>query len=69
MLKIPELAMKPTRTVKTKCYGQVRPWSDSEEAEDFFLEAMMNTEGAEHDHYTAIYIQLVNGLNYCTDED
>ena len=69
MLKIPELAMNPTRTAKTKCYGQVRTWTDREEAKDFFLEAMMNSEGAEHDRYTAVYTQLVNGLTYCTDED
>lgn len=69
MLKIPELAMNPTRTVKTKCCGQVKTWTDREEAKNFFLEAMMNTEGAEHDRYTAIYTQLVNGLTCCTDED
>ena len=69
MLKIPELAMNSKRTVKTKCYGQVKTWNEREEAEDFFLEAMMNTEGAEHDRYTAIYTQLVNGLTYCTDEN
>ena len=69
MLKILELAMNPTRTVKTKCYGQVKTWTDREEAKNFFLEAMMNTEGAEHDRYTAIYTQLVNGLTCCTDED
>lgn len=25
--------------------------------------------GAEHDRYSGIYIQLQNGLDYCTDED
>ena len=35
----------------------------------FFLEAMMNSEGSEHDRYSGIYIQLENGLDFCTDED
>lgn len=67
MLKTPEMSMNPKRKVKTKCYGKVREWNSREEAKDFFLEAMMNSEGAEHERYSAVYIQLVNGLSYCTD--
>ena len=44
-------------------------WDDREEAQAYFLEAMMNSDGAEHDRYSGIYIQLQNGLDYCTDED
>ena len=69
MLKIPELALNPNHMVKTKYYGQIKIWHDREEAKDFFLEAMMNTEGTERDRYTAIYTQLINGLRFCTDED
>lgn len=69
MLSMSELAMNPNRKVKTKCYGEVRVWADREEAKAYFLEAMMNSEGSEHDRYSGIYIQLENGLDFCTDED
>ena len=44
-------------------------WDDREEAQAYFLEAMMNSDGAEHDRYSCIFIQLQNGLSCCTDED
>ena len=69
MLKTPELAMKTKRKVKTKCYGEVKVWADREEAKAFFLEAMMNSDGSKRDRYTGIYIQLLNGLDFCTDEE
>ena len=69
MLSMSELAMNPNRKVTTKCYGEVKVWDDREEAQAYFLEAMMNSDGAEHDRYSGIYIQLQNGLDYCTDED
>ena len=65
----PELAMNRKRKVKTKCYGEVREWNDREEAQAFFLEAMMNSDGSEHDRYSGIYIQLINGESFCTDEE
>lgn len=67
MLKTPELAMNRKRKVTTVCNGQKRVWDSREEALAFFLEAMMNSDGAEHDRYSGIYIQLQNGLSYCTD--
>ena len=30
---------------------------------------LFTPHGAEHDRYSGIYIQLQNGLDYCTDED
>lgn len=69
MLKTPELTMNPNKKVKTECFGEVREWDSREEAKDFFLEAMMNSEGEEYDRYSGIYIQLQNGLSYCTDEE
>ena len=69
MLSMSELAMNPKRKVTTVCYGEKRVWNDREEAKAFFLEAMMNSDGSEHDRYSSIYIQLMNGLSYCTDED
>lgn len=67
MYKIPELAMPKSRKVTTVCNGKRKVWSDREEAKDFFLEAMMSAEGEEYDRYSAIYIQIINGLSYCTD--
>lgn len=69
MLMTPELAMNRKRKVKTKCYGEVREWNDREEAQAYFLEAMMNSDGSEHDRYSGIYIQLINGESFCTDEE
>ncbi len=67
MLKISELAMNPKREVTTVCNGQKRVWDSREDARSYFLEAMMNSDGDEHDRYSGIYIQLQNGLSYCTD--
>ena len=64
MLSMSELAMNPNRKVTTVCYGKKQEW-----AQAYFLEAMMNSDGAEHDRYSGIFIQLQNGLSYCTDED
>ena len=69
MLKTPELAMNPNPKVTTKCYGKIEEWNDKEQAKEHFLEAMMNSDGAERERYSAIYIQLMNGLSYCTDEE
>ena len=69
MLSIPELAMNPQKKVKTKCYGEVKVWNSREEAQAYFLEAMSTSDGAELDRYTGIYIQLIHGLDFCTDEE
>lgn len=69
MLKISELAMNPKRKVTTVCKGKKQEWVNREEAMQFFLEAMMNSDGTDHDRYSGIYIQLQNGLDLCTDEE
>lgn len=69
MLKMSELAMNPRRKVITRCYGKTEVWDSREEASAYFLEAMMGSDGSEHDRYSCIYIQLQNGLDFCTDED
>lgn len=68
MFSIPELAMPKTRKVTTVYNGKKEVWADREEAKDFFLRQMMIVEGEEYDRYSAIYIQLLYGLNHCTDE-
>ena len=69
MLKTPELAMPRSCKVTTVCHGYKKVWDDREEAMVFFLEAMMNSDGAEHDRYSGIFLQIQNGLDFCTDED
>lgn len=67
MFLIPELAMPKTRKVTTVFNGKRVVWEDREEAKDYFIRQMMTAEEAEYDRYSAIYIQLINGLSYCTD--
>ena len=69
MFKIPELAMPRTRTVTNICNGKKEVWDDYEEAKDFFLRQMMTTKGEERDRAECVYIQLIHGLDECTDED
>lgn len=69
MFRIPELSMPRARTVTTICNGKKEVWDDYEEAKDFFLRQMMTAEGEEHDRAECIYIQLIHGLEECSDEE
>ena len=69
MLKISEFAMPRTRKVITVCNGRRKIWNDYEEAKAHFLELMMSTDGEEHDRAECVYIQLLHGLDECSDED
>lgn len=55
MLSMSELAMNPNRKVTTVCNGKKQEWDDREEAQAYFLEAMVNSDGAEHDRYSCIW--------------
>lgn len=44
--------------VTTVCYGKVQEWDDRSEARNFFLNAMMNSEGAERERYANIYFGI-----------
>ena len=68
MFTIPELAMPKTRKVTTVCNGKREVWSDREEAKDFFIRQMITTEGEERERAECIYIQLMHGLEMCSDE-
>lgn len=35
----------------------------------YFLELMMSTEGEEHERAECVYIQLMHGLDECSDGD
>ena len=69
MFKIPELAMPRTRKITTICDGKKEVWDDYEETKNFFLKQMMTTQGEERDRVECIYIQLIHGLEECSDED
>lgn len=69
MLKISELAMPKSRKVTTICNGRREGWTDYEEAKAYFLELMMSTDGEEHDRAECVYIQLMHGLDECSDTD
>ena len=67
MLKTPELAMPKKRNVTTICNGKRTEWSNYEDAKDFFLREMMCTEGEERERNECVYIQLIHGLDMCSD--
>lgn len=69
MLRIPELAMPKTRTVTTVCNGKRTVWTDYEDAKDYFLEMMITSDGEKRERAECVYIQLMNGLSECSDED
>ncbi|MBE6873650.1 MAG: hypothetical protein E7493_07055 [Ruminococcus albus] len=68
MLKTPELAMPRSRKVTTVCNGKREVWSDREEAKDYFLEMRISTDGEEHERAECVFIQIMNGLDECSDE-
>ena len=64
------LGMMPsTRKVTTACNGKRAVWTDYEEAKAYFLELMMTAEGENRDRAECVYIQLLHGLDECSDED
>ena len=63
------IAMPRTRKVTTVCNGNRQVWNDREEAQAYFLELMMSTDGEEHDRAECVYIQLLHGLDECSDEE
>lgn len=69
MLIYPELAMPQSRKVTTFCNGKREVWEDYEEAKVYFLEMMMSAEGENRDRAECVYIQLIHGLEECSDED
>lgn len=58
-----------SNNVTTICYGKKQIWNNRNEAEDFYLDCMANSEGAERDRYVNIYIALKKGNEICTDEE
>ena len=55
--------------VTTVCYGQEDEWKTREEAEQKFLDLMMQVApGKERDRYVNVYIKLKAGKMHCTDD-
>ena len=69
MLALSELAMPRSRKVTTICNGKCEVWNDYEQAKAYFLEMRMTAEGEERDRAECVYIQLLHGLDECSDED
>ncbi len=52
----------------TVCYGEKRNWKTMDEALEFFLVGMMNSDGSERDRYARVYSKLKSGSLFATDE-
>ena len=61
--------MPRSSKVTIVCNGRREVWSDYEEAKTYFLEMMMTAEGEERERAECVYIQLLHGLDVCSDED
>ena len=60
----------PKRQTVTIVYnGRREVWTDYEQAKAYFLELMMSTDGEERARAECVYIQLLHGLDECSDED
>ena len=53
--------------VKTICYGKERIWDKKEEAIEFFIDCMLNSEGSEKERYCNIVSSLKANLKVCKD--
>ena len=69
MLKTPELAMPRSRKFTTIYNGRREVWKDYEQTKAYFLEIMMTAEGEERERAECVYIQLLHGIDECSDED
>ena len=56
-------------SIKTVCYGKLKEFKTAKQAKDFYLDCMRHSEGSEQSRYVQIYIQLCDGLKYCSDEE
>lgn len=66
--KMPDKS-KDEGVVITVCYGEKKVWGSREEAKDFFLKAMAESDGSEHQRYSEIYTKICLGFDVCTDEE
>ena len=69
ILKTPELAMNPSQRIVTVCNEKKRSGVTEKKLRTYFLEAVMYTDDEEHERAECVYIQIMNGLDYCSDEN
>lgn len=62
-----EDCVKKIPIVRTVCYGKTEEWYSRKEAEEFFFQASLGSEGSEQSRYMKIYNELKMGLDFCTD--
>lgn len=55
--------------VEVVCYGKVETWEHREDAIEFYEECMRHSEGSEHSRYFKIWCDLMDGMDFCTDEE
>lgn len=53
--------------VKTICYGKEIIWDKKEDAIEFFVDCMLNSEGSERERYCNILSSLKANLKVCKD--
>jgi hypothetical protein len=53
--------------VKTICYGKEQIWDKKEDAIEFFVDCMLNSEGSERERYCNILSSLKDNLKVCKD--
>lgn len=57
-----------SQKLTTVCYGKVQEWESRSKAKNHFLDAMFNSDGAERERYSTVYLKILLGYFYCTDE-
>ena len=70
------MSLQISNEVTTVCYGKVRDMGNTihevdckSEAKRYFLDVMLNAEGAERERYSNIYLKLQLGYPYCSDSN
>lgn len=61
------ISKSASKDIKTICYGKTQKWQSREKALQYFLDCMINSEGAERERYTNIYLKLKQGYMVCDD--
>ena len=56
-------------SVTVICYGGTDIWDSRDDAKAFYLEAMAACDGCERARYTSVYLDLMAGLEVCTDDE
>ena len=55
--------------ITVKLYGNVTTYDTKEEAAEFLLDCMANSDGAEQGRYTDAYLQLMEGKTEVSDDE